>query len=152
MSFSSLMGPRGNRMTRAFLYSLVVVCLAVFGFFVAVGADMTVAVRSLTAAENSVHEEVVGVLQDSISLLKWVGGGVVTALVSAIGLLYRSLERSNEKARADLMDQLKKREEILTKYVSSTDQVTERVADMSEQVGALASEIRRAHPDVATKE
>jgi hypothetical protein len=118
---------------------------------IALGADMSMAIDALANSNTDHHEEVVQALTDSIGLLKWVGGGIVTALVSAIGLLYRSLEKANMQSRADIIEQLKGREELITKCLTSTDNVSEKVGDMTEEVGRLANEVRQAHAD-ASKE
>jgi len=90
---------------------------------------------TLTASVSDT--ESIRVLEDSIGLLKWIGGGIVTGLVTAVGLLYRALEKSNATSREDLLAGLNSREELVTRSLETSIRLQERVQDLSEKVTLL---------------
>lgn len=143
----SILGPARRRASRGILYSLVAICAASLGLLVLLGLNMDAAIQAI--GETDHHDEVVSALQDSITLLKWVGGGIVTALVSAVGLLYRSLEKANLQSRQDILDQLKSREELVTQCLTSSDKMTDKVGDMTQSLDRLTDEVRRANTEKA---
>lgn len=101
---------------------------------------------TLGAVAGTPEVESIRVLEESIDLLKWIGGAIVTGLVTAVGLLYRALEKANQTSRTDLLAGLNAREDLVTKSLETSIQLQERVQDLSEKVTKLVETSREACP------
>ena len=83
------------------------------------------------------HDAVVRSFENQISVLKWIGIAIITSLVGAIGLLYRSLEKSNNNSRNDLIEGIKRREKILEasqKTIQSSNDALHALSDNIERL------------------
>jgi hypothetical protein len=107
---------------------------------------------TLGATAGDPNGESIRVLEDSIGLLKWIGGAVVTGLVTAVGLLYRALEKANQTSRQDLLAGLNAREELVTKSLETSIQLQERVQDLNEKVTILVESTRESCPHLRKAE
>ena len=88
------------------------------------------------------HQAIVDAMEDQVTIIKWIGGGIVTSLVAAVGFLYRSLERSSHQSRTDLIAGIHRREELVEEVVRSNTEVITEVSEMSEDMKAFIQEIR----------
>lgn len=78
--------------------------------------------------DRTTHEFVVESLEDQIALLKWVGIGVITALSTAIGILWRTAQRQQRVIVEEVRSQAMVREEILSS-ATNTREVMDRLKD-----------------------
>lgn len=92
------------------------------------------------------YEYAIQSLENTISLLKWIGGAVITGLVSGIGLLYRALEKANTTIREDLTAGLQHRAELLVQAVESQNKLTVRVDALASRMEKLADTLYRGCP------
>lgn len=100
------------------------------------GAFLLVGVTAVTAEAIS-SDGAVRALEDSIGLLKWIGGAIVTGLTAAVGLLYRALEKSNAQQRSDLIEGLKARETLISTTLENSVKLQGQVAELNENVKEL---------------
>jgi hypothetical protein len=119
---------------RLWLATSVLILTMISMSFVLVLASYT---SELAQSLHDPHTESIRVLEDSIGLLKWIGGAIVTGLVTAVGLLYRALEKANQTSRSDLLAGLNAREELVTKSLEAQIALQERVQDLNEKVTTL---------------
>ena len=92
---------------------------------------------STVTAQAITSDGAVGALEDSIGLLKWIGGAIVTGLVTAVGLLYRALEKSNAQQRSDLIEGLKAREALISRSLENSVILQGQVTELNENVKDL---------------
>lgn len=69
-------------------------------------------------------------IEDQVSLLKWVGGAIITALTGTIAVLYRSLEKANVDSREQFKISMEKREEILNRTLESNHALNEAMKSL----------------------
>ncbi len=100
---------------------------------------ITMAAEALTGDSGAVCA-----LEDSIGLLKWIGGAIVTGLATAVGLLYRALEKSNVQQRSDLIEGLKAREELISRSLENSVKLQGQMAELNENVKKMCEMHSRA--------
>jgi hypothetical protein len=103
--------------------------------------DTTVAIPGDVISRRD-HESIVRALAEQVSLIKWIGGGIVTSLVAAVGFLYRALERANEQSRGDLIEGIRRREILVADVVRSNGDVIKEISELGEDVKVLIHEVR----------
>ena len=124
-----LRNPR-TRVARISILVLVVCALSSAVLLAASGTGEDPTVRVVEAYEAQV------------GLLKWVGGAVVTGLVAAVGILYRSLERANTTMRDDLIAGAKVREEIISKMLANSAESLTAVRKVADEVAGVSNELK----------
>ena len=130
-----LLGSDRRRWAARIALYLVVLCGVVFmGTVVLAGTG--------DAATDDGHVHVIAALESSISLLKWVGGAIITGLVTALGLLYRALEVANKTIREDLMNGMEKRAQLMTQAIETQIKLTSRVDELAGRMTAFADGIK----------
>lgn len=115
-------------------------CRSTVGFTVLLGALGVLFLTSYTAVAAEVltgDSGAVGTLEDSIGLLKWIGGSIVTGLAAAVGLLYRALEKSNAQQRADLKEGAERLETLISRSVENSIELQRKIMDLGENIKEL---------------
>lgn len=82
-------------------------------------------------------------LENSIAVLKWGGSAVVGALATAVAILYRANEKSNNTQRDDLISGLKAREELITKSLENGIMLQQAVHELSRDITELSDDIKK---------
>jgi hypothetical protein len=123
---------------------LVLVC----GIATIVG---TIALASdpLSASPDG-YERSIQTLEETISLLKWLGGTVISALVAGIGLLYRALETANATMRRDLMEGMEKRATLMTSALEVQIKLATRIEELADKMEAVVNEMGKGCPYAST--
>lgn len=120
-----------------------ILMVACFGFSYAAIASDPVGFKAVNVADVSkdAYEEVIRAYESQVSIIKWIGGLIVTSLSASIAILYRSLETANNQARKDLVSGIEKREELIravldsnADVIRSNDDIRKRVEDLSRDV------------------
>jgi hypothetical protein len=92
-------------------------------------------------------------IEDQVSLLKWVGGAIITALTGTIAVLYRSLEKANIDSREQFKVSMEKREEILNRTLESNHALNEAMKSLLDANRVQCVEIKEnfdcLHTEVA---
>ena len=140
----SFMGKdRSQWATRLALYLVVVSVFAFMGTVLfAVGAD----------DPNAGYAHSIQTMEGTITLLKWVGGAIITGLVSGIGLLYRALEKANSTIRDDLVAGMEKRAALLAQSIETQTKLTARVDELSLKVEKLTITLVKSCPYLKSSE
>lgn len=86
---------------------------------------------------RSSHEIIVNVINSEIQLLKWIGGGIIAALCTTVGLLWKALDKSNKTSHADLVEGIHRRENIIETCLHGMTESTEAVKELSGKVDRL---------------
>jgi hypothetical protein len=92
------------------------------------------------------YERSIQTLEGTISLLKWLGGTVIAALVSGIGLLYRALETANATIRHDLMEGMEKRAVLMTSALEVQTKLATRIEELAEKMESVVAELGKGCP------
>lgn len=123
---------RAWKCQRRFTIVLVVFLSTVFVSCIVLG--QTVSPPSITKAA---HDAVVTGLEAQVGLLKYIGAAIVTSLSAAVALLYRELVKANEVSRGDLVQGIKRREEILDETKKSMYESTAAMQELSKNIERL---------------
>jgi hypothetical protein len=121
---------------------LALCVLAISGIGILGATINTAAVIPGDSISRRDHEAIVRALAEQVSLIKWIGGGIVTSLVAAVGFLYRALERANEQSRGDLIEGIRRREVLVADVVKSNGVVVKEISELGEDVKILIREVR----------
>jgi hypothetical protein len=120
--------------------ALVLVC----GVTAIVGTIVLAADTTSTTPDG--YERSIQTLEGTISLLKWLGGTVISALVAGIGLLYRALETANATMRRDLMEGMEKRATLMTSALEVQTKLATRIEELAEKMEAVVDEMGKGCP------
>lgn len=88
------------------------------------------------------HEDIVEAMADQVILLKWIGGAIVGSLVTAVGLLYRSLERANAQSHEDLVEGIRRRETLVETVTQSNSEIVKSNSDVIKGIQELSQEVK----------
>jgi len=133
----SILGPDRKRWYfRILIYILVGIGFMTLCILQIAASEML----AVTAPEQSA--EAIRVLEDSIGLLKWVGGGIVSGLVTAVALLYRALEKANAQLRADLLAGLGGREDLMKQSLEASARKLEAITRLTDRVETVGDEVK----------
>lgn len=135
-----------DRRRWAIRLALYLVVVSVFTF----AGTVLLAVGTEQTADG--YEHSIQTLENTIVLLKWLGGAIITGLVSGIGLLYRALERANNTIRDDLVAGLEKRAALMTTAVETQTKLTGRVDELACKMEKLANTLAKGCPYLKSSE
>lgn len=88
------------------------------------------------------HQSIVLALQDQIVLIKWIGGAIVSALVSALVFLHRALDAANKQSREDLVEGIKRRERLVEEMTRTNTEVIVSNQNVTREIQSLNAEVR----------
>lgn len=83
------------------------------------------------------NDTALSALENSITVLKWGGAAVVSALATAVAVLYRANEKANNQQRTDLISGLKAREDLIVRNIETSKNLRKSVEDLSSDVKKL---------------
>jgi len=135
MSLKSLI-PRQTRFVAVYM----VLVMAVGGFCTMLAIASVVSQDKGLSWEE--HQAVVRAMEGQVSLVKWVGAAIVGSLSAAIGLLYRSLEKSNTQTHKYLSDGIKHREDLIISVTKCAAEMVQSQSTLTEEIRDLATEIK----------
>lgn len=129
-------GPN-RRITMAvifFICTIVLSCVAIT-YATAQGVQP----NPVTHISRDAHQAIIKSMEAQVSLLKWIGAAIVSSLAAAVGLLYRELVKANEISRGDLVQGIKRREEILEENQKAVNESKLALQTLSTNIERLLS-------------
>lgn len=80
------------------------------------------------------HQDIVEAIENQMAILKWVGGAIVAGLTSAVGLLFRALEKSQAQTHEDLSEGIKSRSKLVGLMVEAIENVESEIKEMRDDL------------------
>lgn len=92
----------------------------------------TIAAQTIpsTGISPDAHQAIVAALKEQVSVLKWIGGGVVSAMATTVALLFRALQEANTTSRKDLAEGIRRRETLIEAVLTSNNTLQNTVGDL----------------------